>query len=151
MHFGIDGGVRLTGLWRKNQKNGPGILICRNGSIVQGCPLFVADKPIHVDRYESMSLLNHVLIEDNDFHKMKEEDDENLTNFEMLSRKLFMNNSLHSISDIPKYKPMCNPINIPIYAPPETLYLKRYIDKLIFKYDNMKNQMHNYIIEAEER
>lgn len=150
MNFGIDCGVRLTGLWRKNQKNGPGIIICRNGSIIQGSPLFVADKPIHVDRYNSMSELHEILIREHFIDKVSTSID-TLLNFETYSKKSLTSHSLKSISDMPKYTPKCNPIDIPIYAPPETIYLMRYINRIVYYYDNFKSKMYQYVVEAKEK
>lgn len=150
MNFGIDCGVRLTGLWRKNQKNGPGIIICRNGSVAQGSPLFVADKPIHVNRYDSMSEL-HRMFDPEESAESIDTTMKNLSSFEFYSRQLFTKHSVTSISDIPQYTPMCDPIKIPVYAPPETICLKRYINKIANKFTNMKTEMYKYVVATEER
>lgn len=49
MSFGTESGAKLAGIWENNQKHGPGIIICGNGLTLQSNPLFVNDKPVHLD------------------------------------------------------------------------------------------------------
>lgn len=54
MHFGVEGGARMAGVWENNMKHGAGVLICGNGKQIEGNPLFVDDKPIHMNSVTSL-------------------------------------------------------------------------------------------------
>lgn len=137
MHFGIDGGTRLIGLWSKNLKNGPGIMICGNGTVVEGFPLFVADKPIHMHLYSSMSLLKESIGCESD---LDFQGDGN-TPFQILTQKLVKSKELRSISEFPKYHTQCNPIEIPLHATGESIDVTFYIKRVVDEFTNAQKEL----------
>lgn len=148
MHFGIDGGTRLIGLWSKNLKNGPGIIICGNGTVVEGFPLFVADKPTHMQMYSSMSLLKESLGGDSnpDFQG----DEVGNTPFQILTQKLVKSKELRSISEFPKYHTQCNPIEIPLHATGESINVTFYIKRVAEEFKKSQKKLLDEYLENKE-
>lgn len=55
MHFGVEGGAKMAGVWDNNMKHGAGVLICGNGKLIEGNPLFINDKPVHMNSMISLA------------------------------------------------------------------------------------------------
>ncbi|KAF2880053.1 hypothetical protein ILUMI_26122 [Ignelater luminosus] len=49
MTFGIEGGAKLVGMWKRDKKHGAGVIVCGNGTMIERNPLFWDDKPIHLE------------------------------------------------------------------------------------------------------
>lgn len=66
LYFGEEGGARYAGTFYRNIKHGAGILVCNNGDVIKGDPLFINDKSVrHVKEViekDDSTLMSSLLI-----------------------------------------------------------------------------------------
>lgn len=127
MHFGTQGGGKLAGVWKDNLKHGPGILVCGNGRQIQNDPLFLNDKPIHLD--SSPSTKNTIT---KTISREKKGDMRQRSSLQVISKQIASKQSSKKFENIdlkvrkePQDK--CNPLDIPLHSVPEQVTFEYYI------------------------
>lgn len=128
MHFGTQGGAKLAGVWKQNLKHGPGILVCGNGRQIQNDPLFLNDKPIHIDTSPSMK---NVRISYPSQDKKMEMNDEK-PSLQVLAKQITSKQRSKKFENVDlkvrkETNEKCNPLEIPLHSVPEQVSFEYHI------------------------
>lgn len=152
IHFGVYGGAKMAGIFNKNIKNGAGVLVCGNGKLVEGNPLFLHDKPVHLNSISSLKKLPESS-EDSapQISTAKKSSVQMLAKQMSQSSKRLEPSPLKTMSHLHGDAiTLCNPIDIPIHSVPEQVNLDFPIFKVIKKY-GLNETSHCDTIEFDEQ
>lgn len=130
MNFGTDNGSRLAGIWKDNLKDGPGILVCGNGRQIESDPLFLNDKPIHLEPVPSVRNLK------TSSPKERKSGQKRHSSLQMVATQLSSKRSSKKFDSVSsqtkqKVKDQCNPLDIPLHSVPEQVTFDFYILKVL--------------------
>lgn len=130
MHFGTYGGAKLAGVWCDNLKHGPGLLVCGNGRQIQGDPLFLNDKPIHLDSPSTRNLLVNTISHE------KKSDMKQKSSLQMMSKQIASKRSSKKFDNVDlkaskEIHVKCNPLDVPLHSVPEQVSFDYYILKTL--------------------
>lgn len=120
MHFGTQGGAKLAGVWKENLKHGAGILICGNGRQIQNDPLFLNDKPIHIDR-SSLKTVSPTHLQS---QGRKSDASKDKASLQVLAKQISSKQPQKRFENVnlklkKETNEKCNPLDIPLYSAPE--------------------------------
>ncbi|CAG9825250.1 unnamed protein product [Phaedon cochleariae] len=160
MNFGTECGSKLGGTWYHNSKHGPGVMMCGNGKYIECNPLFLQDRPIHMNsRISPSDISDQENIDDTYQNDSVKRDsfkdilalignkvavnrfpDEIILNITKNGMNLEGNNFLKLYDSISGNKKIWCPLKISIHSVADEVDLTYYID-LIFKYLNEEQKV----------
>lgn len=136
MHFGNQGGGKLAGVWKDNLKHGPGILVCGNGQQLQSDPLFLNDKPIHLELHSSLKTVLAKVT--SGFSQDRKGDMKHRrSSLQTVTKQIVSRNSIKKFENVDLktrvegHNDKCNPLDIPLHSVPEQVSFDYYIIKAL--------------------
>lgn len=137
MHFGTQGGAKLAGVWKENLKHGAGILVCGNGRQIQNDPLFLNDKPIHIDR-TSLKTVSPIHLQT---QGRKSDVSKDKASLQVLAKQISSKQPQKRFENVnlklkKETNEKCNPLDIPLYSAPEQVSFDYCILKVLVTLKN---------------
>lgn len=132
MEFGTDGGAKLAGIWKDNLKHGAGILVCGNGREIESDPLFLYDKPIHIEQTMTPARVSLVpaIVDDRSSTATEK------ASLQILAQQINAKLPNKEFKDVifntkTELKDECSPLDIPLHSVPEQTSFDFYILKVL--------------------